>query len=96
MVVGRKRKRYVFLETSNPTDVEVRKELTRLVLEKHPSIDRKKMVWVERGLIVRTDPEHLIEMRTGDRVKFGETEMVSRLTSGSISKLKRMASGTAR
>jgi hypothetical protein len=93
MVVGRKRKRYLFLSSSGPTDAEMRKEFTRLVVERHPSLEKKKMLWLDRGLIVRTDVEHLIEMKWGPAFRVGDTELVTVSASGSISKLKRMASG---
>ena len=93
MVVGRKRKRYLFLSSNGPTDAETRKEFTRLVLERNPSLEKKKMVWLDGGLIVRTDVEHLVEMKGGPAFRVGGTELVTRSASGSISKLKRMASG---
>jgi len=92
MVVGRKRKRYVFLSSSEPTDEETRREFTRLVLERHPSLEKKKMLWLDGGLIVRTDVEHLIEIKWGPAFRVGHAELVTKSASGSISKLKRMAS----
>jgi hypothetical protein len=92
MVVGRRRKRYLLLASKGPTDEETRKELTRLVLERHPGLEKKKMVWLDGGLIVRTDAEHLIGMKWGPPFRVGEAELVSASASGSISKLKRMAS----
>jgi hypothetical protein len=92
MVVGRKRKRYLFLASSGPTDEEARKEFTRIILERHPGLDRKKMVWLDQGVIVRTDPEGLLEMKWGPAFRVGATELVTKSASGSISKLKRMAS----
>jgi len=92
MVAGRKRKRYLFFSSSGPTDAESRKEFTRLVLERHPGLDRRKMVWLDGGLIVRTDVEHLIEMKWGPAFRVGETLLATERASGSISKLKRMAS----
>ena len=96
MAAGRSRKRYVLLFTNAPTDTETRREFTRLILEQHPSLDRKKMVWLERGLIVRTDIEHLAEMKAVSALRVGETKMVTKSASGSISKLKRMASESRR
>ena len=92
MVVGRKRKRYVLFASSGQTSPEERKELSRLILERHTAVD-KKMVWMDQGLIVKTDAAHLIEIKGGPVLRFGEIELVARCTSGSISKLKRMATG---
>ena len=96
MAAGRSRKRYLLFITSAPTDTETRREFSRLMLEQHPSLDRKKMVWLERGLIIRTDADHLAEMKAVSALRAGETEMVTKSVSGSISKLKRMASQSGR
>jgi len=92
MVVGRRRKRYVLLTSAAQMDAETRKELTRAVLERYPELG-KRMLWVDGGLIIRTDIEPLTEMKGGPAFRVGQVELSASLASGSISKLKRMASG---
>lgn len=90
MAVGRSRKRYVLFSSSRATDAESRKGLVELMLARHPSLERKKMVWVEHGLIVRTDVTRLAEVKGSPPLRLGDVTLTAARTSGSISKLKRM------
>ena len=90
MTVERKRKRYLLLCSSAPIDEESKKELTRLILSRYP-LEAKRLVWLERGLIVRTDVVQLEEMKRGLALRVGEVELATKSVSGSISKLKKMA-----
>ena len=94
MVVGRKRKRYVLFACSGQLNSELRKELTRLVLHRHP--DLEKLVWLDGGLIAKTDTTHLVEIKGGPPFRTGKVELSAKSASGSISKLKRMASDSER
>jgi hypothetical protein len=50
------------------------------------------LVWLERSLIVRTDNRRVEEMKESLRLKVGGVQLVGRRVSGSISKLKKLAS----
>jgi len=89
MTVGRKRKRYLLLTSGTSVGTEEQKELTLLILERFPDMERR-LVWLERGLIVRTDAERLAEVKVALALKVGEVRLETKSVSGSISKLKRM------
>jgi hypothetical protein len=63
----------------------------RLILERYPPMPRKRIVWLENGLIVRTDNVRLAEMKESLALKVGETELQTWRVSGSIGKLKRLS-----
>jgi len=95
VTVGRKRKRYLLLRSGRPINEDARKEFTRLILQRFPDIERK-LVWLEEGLIVRTDVERLSAVKAALALTVGDIQLETRSVSGSISKLKRMAAGGGR
>jgi hypothetical protein len=95
VTVGRKRKRYLLLTSNRQIDAEARKEFTRLIVERFPDIERK-LVWLDSGLIVRTDVERLAAMKAALALRVRDVQLETRSVSGSISKLKRMTTGGER
>ena len=91
MMHPRKRKRYLLLTSETEVPQESRTELTRLLLQRYPDLDQKKMVWVGNSLIFRTDQLRLPEMKLSLVLRVGEVTLTPRMASGSISKLKRAA-----
>ena len=87
--MGRNRKRYLLLTSNRTIDPQTRSELNRLILERYPHFERK-LVWLDKGLIVRTDLRNLPGMKVALALTVGETQLQTRSVSGSISKLKRM------
>jgi hypothetical protein len=87
----RKRKRYLLLASETEIPKESRVELTRLLLQRYPDLEQRKMVWVERSLIFRTDHVRLPEMKLSLVLKLGDVTLIPKMASGSISKLKRAA-----
>lgn len=86
-----RRKRYVLLTADGEVGPEAQRELLRVILERYPVLDRKKTVWVENSLIIRTDQLTLPEIRENLAISAGGVSLTPRLSSGSISKLKRVA-----
>jgi len=87
----RKRKRYLLLTSETDVPLESRAELTRLLLQRYPDLDPKKMVWVGKSLIFRTDQLRLPEMKLSLVLRLGDLTLTPTMASGSISKLKRAA-----
>jgi hypothetical protein len=86
-----RRKRYLLLASESEVGPEDRKEAVRLLLQRYPDLDQKKMVWIRNSLIFRTDQLKLQEMKLGLAIRVGEAVLLPRQASGSISKLKRAA-----
>ena len=87
----RKRKRYLLLTSETEVPQESRTELTRLLLQRYPDLDQKKMVWAGKSLIFRTDQLRLPEMKLSLVLRLSGVTLTPRMASGSISKLKRAA-----
>jgi hypothetical protein len=85
------RKRYLLLSADGTVDADAQKRLVKLLLERYPKLDTRKMVWVHDSLIIRTDHLTLPEMKESLVLKSGAVSLTPRLASGSISKLKRAA-----
>jgi len=85
---GPRHKRYLLLTSEEKIDEPTRKGLSEVIAKRHPEVLRKA-VWLERGLIVRTDNVEVDEVRAALEVGFGEVSLKSALTSGSIGKLKK-------
>jgi RNase P/RNase MRP subunit POP5 len=61
-----------------------------VILEAHPELSKNRVVWFNGSLIVRTDHVRRREMELSLSMKVGDTALVTRGVSGSISKLKRL------
>jgi hypothetical protein len=61
-----------------------------MIFERYPDLGKNRVVWLKDSLIVRTDHLRLTEMELTLAMKVGETTLVTRRVSGSISKLKRL------
>ena len=96
MTAPQKRKRYLLLSSESEVGPEERKEAVRVLLQRYPDLDQKKIVWVGNSLIFRTDQFRLPEMKLGLVIRLGEAVMRPRSASGSISKLKRAAESPPR
>src|SRR5580658_951893 len=86
-----RRKRYLLMSADSEVGTTEQREFVRIILQRYPGLDPKKMVWVGNSLILRTDHRTLPEMKLGLVVRAGGITMVPRRASGSISKLKRAA-----
>ena len=87
-----RRKRYLLLTSESEVRPDDRKEAVRLLLQRYPELDPKKMVWVNNSLILRTDQLKLPEMKLGLAIRVGVSILLlPKRASGSISKLKRAA-----
>jgi|GEM_PF-2456635 hypothetical protein len=61
-----------------------------MIFERYPDLGKNRVVWVKDSVIVRTDHIRLAEMEQTLSMRIGETALVTRRVSGSISKLKRL------
>ena len=61
-----------------------------MIFERYPDLEKNRVVWLRDSLIVRTDHLRLPEMEQTLAMRVGETALVTRRVSGSISKLKRL------
>jgi hypothetical protein len=61
-----------------------------MIFERYPDLGKNRVVWVKDSVIVRTDHMRLAEMEQTLSMRVGETALVTRRVSGSISKLKRL------
>lgn len=91
MTAGRARKRYLLLSGERPIGGEGQKEITALIFERYPDLERKRVVWVNGSVIVRTDSLRLEEMKESLALRAGGVKLETRRVSGSIGKLKRLA-----
>ena len=76
------------LTSESPIDEETRKELTHRISKISPTI-AKKAVWFDHALIVKTDSIDIPLVKNALEMSVGEVALKSRLTSGSIGKLKK-------
>jgi hypothetical protein len=76
------------LTSESPIGEEARKELTHRIAKISPTI-AKKAVWFDHALIVKTDNVDIPLVRGALELRVGEVTLKSRLTSGSIGKLKK-------
>ena len=88
---GPRHKRYLLLTSESTIDSDARKELTALISKRYPLI-LKKAVWFEHALIVKTDNKDISQVRELLEVGADGVVLESRLTSGSIGKLKKAVS----
>ncbi len=88
---GPKHKRYLLLTSESTIDEDARKELTQVISKRYPLI-LKKAVWFERALIVRTDNQDIAHVKELLEVGVDGVVLKSKLTSGSIGKLKKALS----
>jgi hypothetical protein len=89
---GKGRKRYLLLLCEKAPTVEVRRAVVEFVRERHPDIGEKSVISVSGGIIIRSRPGQVNQL--SDELENFEAEGVtlrSASTSGSISKLKRLA-----
>jgi hypothetical protein len=85
---GPRHKRYLLLTSEGVIDGETKKELTRRIAKISPTI-AKKAVWFERALIVKTDNIDIPLVKGALELSVGAVALKSKLTSGSIGKLKK-------
>jgi hypothetical protein len=85
---GPRHKRYLMLTSDASIDEEAKKELTHRIAKISPTI-AKKAVWFDHALIVKTDNVDIPLVKEALELSFGEVTLKSRLTSGSIGKLKK-------
>lgn len=90
-----RRKRYVMLAAARELDPPEKKEAVRLLLQMYPDLDPKKMVWVGKALIFRTDQRTLPGIKLSLEIRVGDATLRPARASGSISKLKRAVQSTA-
>ena len=91
MTHPQKRKRYLLLSSETEVSPEAQKDAVRLLLQRYPDLDTKKMVWEGNSLIFRTDQHRLVEMKLNLELRVGDVLLLPKSASGSISKLKRAA-----
>jgi len=89
---GPRHKRYLLLTSDSAIREEAKKELTHRMTKVSPAM-AKKAVWFDRAVIVKTDNVDLPMVKEAMEKSAGEVILRSRLTSGSIGKLKKAASG---
>jgi hypothetical protein len=87
---GPRHKRYLLLTSESSIDEEARKELTRRISKISPTI-AKKAVWFEHALIVKTDNVDIPMIKDALELSVEGVSLKSKLTSGSIGKLKKAA-----
>ena len=85
---GPRHKRYLLLTSERVIDEETKRELTRRIAKISPTI-AKKAVWFERALIVKTDNVDVPLVKGALELSVGAVALKSKLTSGSIGKLKK-------
>ena len=93
MTARRSRKRYLLLSGERPVDGEGQKEITGMIFQRYPDLQKKRVVWVNGSVIVRTDNVRLDEMKESLSLRGGGVKLSPRRVSGSIGKLKRLAGG---
>jgi len=85
---GPRHKRYLMLTSEGSIDEAARKELTLRIAKVSPTM-AKKAVWFEHALIVKTDNVDISMVKEAMEMSLGGVALKSRLTSGSIGKLKK-------
>ncbi len=92
--VGKKRKRYVLFTLGSEPSSEIREEFTRLLFKRYPVLSKTAVVWLNNGVILRTDIASFKGMREEvPQLHLGDFRVHALSSSGSISKLKRLAGG---
>jgi hypothetical protein len=89
---GPRHKRYLLLTSESVIDEEARRELTHRISKISPNM-AKKAVWFERALIVKTDNVDIPAVKHALEASVGAVMLKSKLTSGSIGKLKKAVPG---
>ncbi len=91
---GKRRKRYLLLScTGEPTE-EVRDGIVRFAKERYEGVGDKAVILLRDGLIIRTDNVQIDRVKNDfEAFEIGGLTLRARSTSGSISKLKRLAEG---
>lgn len=93
--VGKKRKRYVLFTLGSEPSSEIREEFTRLLFKRYPALSKTAVVWLTNGVILRADIASFKEMREEvPQLHLGDFRVNALSSSGSISKLKRLAGGS--
>ena len=87
---GPTHKRYLMLSSAAQIDEQAKRDLEAIISKRYPQL-LKKAVWLERGLIVRTDNVELESVKAALEVTAGGVSLKPTLTSGSIGKLKKAA-----
>ena len=85
---GPRHKRYLLLTSEGVIDEDAKRELTHRIAKISPTI-AKKAVWFERALIVKTDNVDIPMVKDALELSVGGVALKSKLTSGSIGKLKK-------
>lgn len=85
---GPRHKRYLLLTSELRIDDDAKRELTHQIAKISPAM-AKKAVWFERALIVKTDNIDIPLVKDSLEMKMGNVALRSKLTSGSIGKLKK-------
>jgi hypothetical protein len=89
---GPRHKRYLLLTSEGSIDEEAKKELSHRIAKISP-VMAKKAVWFEHALIVRTDNIDIPMVKGALEMRAGTVALSSKLTSGSIGKLKKAVPG---
>jgi hypothetical protein len=89
---GPRHKRYLLLASEELIDDEAKRELTHRIAKISP-VMAKKAVWFEHALIVRTDNVEIPLVKGALEMSAGAVALRSKLTSGSIGKLKKAVQG---
>jgi hypothetical protein len=72
-------------------DDQVKQGILRLIMKRFPSVNRKGIIFLERGLIIKSDNDQVKLLRNElGKFEYHNVVLMPRLTSGSISKLKRL------
>ena len=92
--VGKKRKRYILFMFDSKPSSEVREEFTRLLSRRYPALSKTAVVWLDNGFILKADNTSFNEMREEvPQLHLVDFRVRALSSSGSISKLKRLAGG---
>lgn len=89
---GPRHKRYLLLTSEASIDEEAKRELTHRIAKISPTI-AKKAVWFDHALIVKTDNVDIPLVKGALELSVGGVTLRSKLTSGSIGKLKKAVPG---
>ena len=89
---GPRHKRYLLLTSEASIDEEAKRELTHRIAKISPTV-AKKAVWFDHALIVKTDNVDIPLVKGALELSVGGVTLRSKLTSGSIGKLKKAVPG---